>query len=137
MIKVACPHLPVPIYIVPHLHLMKRFSYKKKPAYVSMWNITAYRKRFDIYIRYKPSFGCWDKNTLVIARIHFYQTRKGHGASLLKFLCEVAEKYDIAKIAIEQENENSENFAKRYGFQEFVERQWIIDIEVLKNNLFT
>ncbi|MTI12132.1 GNAT family N-acetyltransferase [Sansalvadorimonas verongulae] len=109
-------------------YLMKRFQYKRKPAYISLQSglIAAKRKLFDLYLRWLPGETEWGKDTLVIARIHFHQKRVGHGTSLLNFLIEQAPRCKYRQIAIEFANDNSAAFAKRYGFKNNAgTRDWI------------
>lgn len=59
------------------IYLMNRYGYKKKPSHLGIGpNISATRKAFDLYLRFKPVR--WS-NTLVIARIEFDKTRVGNG----------------------------------------------------------
>lgn len=65
-----------------------------------------------MYLRYKPG----NEKTVVIARIGFKEEKKGNGTILLKFISEIAEKYDIGTVSLECVNENSYNFGIKMGF---------------------
>ena len=111
-----------------NLYLINRFGYKKKTAYISHdgRTITAKRKLFDLYFRWLPGNSDWGMNTLVVARIHFHQTRVGHGSALINFLVEQAPCYGYQQIAIEYANSNSAAFAQRQGFTNKAgTRDWI------------
>ncbi len=112
-------------------YLMKRYGYKRPPA-ITCWDekIEAVRKKFNLYLRFKN-----DPETLTIARMYFLKTRSGNGTSLLRFLTEHAADYDYKKIRLEATNNNSAAFAMRYGFSRIGKKDWIIEVEVLKNVL--
>lgn len=114
--------------------LTNEFGYKKNPTTVHGINIQARRKKFDLYLRYKPNTG-WPPDTFVIARIEFEETRQGHGTEVLKLILSFAEKFNIQKVAIEQANNNASSFAEKLGFSRFGNKDWIIDISKLKNRL--
>ena len=114
-------------------YLMKRHDYKYRPInakYVRN-TISAYKKKFDIYLRL-PLKG---NETLVIARIFFQNEKVGHGTSLLKFLAEQSYYGEYKYISIEMVNENSIAFAKKLGFRKINEKDLIIDIKTLRENI--
>ncbi|HHQ4446184.1 TPA: hypothetical protein ACSP3U_001330 [Aeromonas hydrophila] len=101
-------------------YLKDRFCYKQKCVLTlkpRTATITAKRKKFDLYFRYKPNNSPWPMNTLVIARIYFLNTHSGNGTDLLCFLLEQSRKLKIKYLAIEQTNENSSLFAINLGFK--------------------
>ena len=74
-------------------------------------------KRYDLYFRVTPVRNKrWDSNTLVIARIHFHEQKKGHGTDLMTFLVKIAGRVGYTQIGIEQTNENSKRFGAKLGF---------------------
>jgi len=118
-------------------YLLDRYKYKRNVVYVSLSNnINANRKKFDIYLRWKPDSNYFEKNTLVIARLHFFETRKGNGTSLLQFFIKHSKKYKYENIMIECANENATAFAKRYNFSEYKnDSNFIISTGELENSL--
>jgi len=101
--------------------LMTRFGYKTSCAFCSSLNtnITAKRKKFDLYIRFfEHEDKFWGGRALILARIDFDKTRQGHGTALLKLLVDFAQKYRYDVIGIEQGKTSSiQGFANRHGFQ--------------------
>ncbi|WP_237068364.1 hypothetical protein [Microbulbifer guangxiensis] len=98
-------------------YLLNRFNYKTPPARAGLgFSVIADRAKFDIYLRYKPESKFWPKDTLVIARLGFVETRKGNGKSFLKFLVSKALEFNISHLGIESVNELSRSFAMKYGF---------------------
>ncbi len=71
-------------------------------------------------------------NKGLIARIYFSKQRNGNGHDLLKFLIENSQQYNYTKIGIEYANENAAGFALRYGFTNHRDKDWIVEIEKLK-----
>ncbi|GAB3517893.1 hypothetical protein [Photobacterium alginatilyticum] len=118
-----------------NMYLMERFNYKTGPATSNMFTIDASRKHFDLYLRFKPATDMWTSDTIVIAKIGFKHTRVGHGTDLLKFIVKVSNKYQTNNIGIEGANDSLANFAKNMGFENFQDKQWIIDIERLRTIL--
>lgn len=101
--------------------LMSRFDYKTSCAHSSNLNtnITAKRKKFDLYIRvfeHKEKF--WGGSALILSRIGFDKTRQGHGAELLKLLVNFGQEHRYDVIGIEHGNTPSiQGFADKYGFK--------------------
>ncbi|MGF1715994.1 hypothetical protein L4D08_14025 [Photobacterium chitinilyticum] len=118
-----------------NVYLMERFGYKTCPATSNMFTVDASRKLFDLYFRFKPNTDLWKPDTIVIAKIGFKHTRIGHGTDLLKFIVKVSNKYQTNKVGIEGANDNLADFAKKLGFREVNNKQWIIDITELKVSL--
>ncbi|KEQ17539.1 hypothetical protein [Endozoicomonas numazuensis] len=117
--------------------LVGRFNYKESLAHADLSNnISAKRKAYDLYLRYKPKPIYWKEDTIVIARIFFHKTKVGSGKSFLKFLVEHSNKYCYKYIAIESMNENSKQFSDKFGFKEYKEpKNAIISIKKLRNIL--
>ncbi|WP_225548045.1 hypothetical protein [Chromobacterium violaceum] len=115
---------------------MNRYGYKKKPSHLGIGpTISATRKAFDLYLRFKPVR--WN-NTLVIARIEFDKTRTGNGTSLLEVLTMLSEKYHYDSIGIEAAlTEEIVSFVKKFGFSKVPNKNddWLIPITTLKQNL--
>ncbi|WP_462155994.1 N-acetyltransferase [Pseudoalteromonas piscicida] len=111
-------------------HLKARFNYKRRVSEVCVLDnrIHAWNKKVNLYIRYKPNYKPYLPNTLVLARIGFYQSRKGHGTDLLKFLKAHSTQYGIEHIALESVNENSKAFCKASGFEEVANDVWSIPV---------
>lgn len=119
-------------------YIMERFEYKTPPAYRTLSdNIMVHsRVKFNLYLRCYYEISNWPANTIVIARLGFLKTRKGHGTHFLKFLKEIALKYDFEFIGIECANKNSSAFAKHFKFEEFKSEKhisnYIIRVEMLE-----
>lgn len=118
-------------------YLISRFKYKSAPADCNRRTINAFRKKFDLYFRFRSPNEFWKANTFVIARVGFKETRKRHGTSLLRFLVSRADVYGIKKIGIESANINAAAFASYFGFIKFCNDNWIIDVEELKERLLS
>lgn len=115
-------------------YLMKRFRYKTPPACCHINNtLNAFRKPFDLHFRVNQQLEFWGNAVLVIARISFKEQRKGHGTSLLNFLCDISSLCGYTKIGIEQPNTDCDKFAERFNFKKYKDNQWIIDVNDLKN----
>ncbi|MBT2623507.1 hypothetical protein [Chryseobacterium sp. ISL-6] len=107
-------------YILKELngYLCKRFQYKKEFAHFSFSSgtITACSRKFDIHLRlFDDDKHYKGKETLVVARLFYDQTRKGHGTDFLKFLTQLAMKCGFLLLAFENCNENSRKFVKNFG----------------------
>ena len=113
-------------------YLKKKYNYQTNPATCNKRTIDARRKFFKLYFRFRINNYRWEADTLVIANISFYKQRSGNGTDLLKFLVNLAAKYEITKIGIEETNSNSSAFARRFGFKNFNREDWIIGIPDLK-----
>ncbi|PCK30446.1 hypothetical protein [Pseudoalteromonas piscicida] len=115
-------------------YLKARFNYKRRVSKVTVLEnkIDAWKKKVVLYIRYKPNYSPYLPNTLVLARIGFHQSRKGHGTDLLKFLKQQGAQYGIEHIAVEMVNENSKAFCKASGFEEIAKEVWSIPVAKLR-----
>jgi predicted GNAT superfamily acetyltransferase len=112
-------------------YLRTQFNYKNRVSEVGGFGVsidTPRKKRVELYLRYKPTYEPYLPNTLVIARIGFQETRKGHGTSLLRFIAAVADQFGIDHIALEQVSENSKAFCKALGFNEIAKNVWSVPI---------
>jgi ribosomal protein S18 acetylase RimI-like enzyme len=71
----------------------------------------------------------------VIAAIGF---ERGHGTRLLRKFIELAERYEVAYIGIEQTgpDESIQNFVRKFGFSEYRnERNWLVRVDDLSELL--
>ena len=93
-------------------------------------------KMFNLYFRVSLPKGrkhrIWDYETLVIARINFKEQRVGNATSLLQFLVTQSKLLKFKKIGLEMTNNSASNFAKKHGFSQINEKNWVISIEDLK-----
>jgi len=91
---------------------------------------------FNLYIRHSlpqdRKHSLWDDQTLIIANIGFTDQRVGNGTSLLHFLVTQSKVLNFKKIGIEMTNDAAESFAKKHGFSQINEKNWVISIEDLK-----
>lgn len=101
--------------------LMAQFNYKTSCA---LWsdlstNITAKRKKFDLYIRvFEHKDKIWGGRALILSRIGFEKTRQGHGTALLKLLVNFGQEHYYDVIGIEHGHTPSiQGFADKYGFK--------------------
>ncbi|OPC06982.1 hypothetical protein BAS09_18265 [Elizabethkingia ursingii] len=113
-------------------YLQTRFSYKRKFAHfgISSNIVVANSRKFDIYLRLFDETATERPNTIIIARIGFHSMGKGNGTDFLKFLLKIAVKYSFVFIEIENCNEDSKRFAKRFGFNKIIEYHESFRIEV-------
>jgi len=98
--------------------------------------LLASSKMFDLYFRYSlpknRKHSLWDDEILVIAHISFKDRRMGNGTSLLHFLVSQYKLLNFNKIALEMANNSASNFAKKHGFSQINEKNWVINIKDLK-----
>jgi len=120
---------------VLNVYLMSRYKYKTPPAYHNIHTVSAGRKLFDLYFRFKVNSCYWRDDTLVIAVIAFNSRRKGNGLNLLEMLSDLPAEFCISKIGIEEANSQSAAFATTFGFKNFSGNNWIIDVVDLRENL--
>ena len=117
-------------------YLMKEHGYKYRLVRINAirTTVSAYRKKFDIYLRFpSEKYKTWNNETLIIARMYFTKTRVGHGTSLLKFLVEQSALYEYKYIGLEMTNDDSAAFAKKFKFKPFNGKDWRVNIEDLRN----
>lgn len=100
-------------------YLATQFGYKRNYVTLGLGTtVNARTLKYDLYLRVTPQRGQWTgHNCLVIARIGFTPTRKGHGRRFMAFLVECAERVGYSKIGIESTNEESEAFGAKFGLQ--------------------
>jgi len=100
------------------IYLMKRFEYRRPILYLTPDNIVASErnKDIDLYLRLRRKESQFPPDCLIIARIGFNQERIGHGTDFIRFLTEIAVKYDFKHIGIESTNEKSSSLAEKLGF---------------------
>lgn len=80
--------------------------------------VNAFTLKYDIYLRLFPTPEAgWPRETLVIARIGFKETRKGHGRRLLSLISKLSDELGYRHIAIESPNEKSTAFGERFGLK--------------------
>lgn len=97
---------------------MERFKYRKSLVRLTVDNIITTRRnsRVDLYLRIRKVESRFLPDCLIIARLSFGKERVGHGTHFLRFLTEVARKYNFEYIGIECTNAKSSAFAKKLGF---------------------
>ncbi len=120
------------------------YPYKKSPAYLcdpidrasNFFRIDTHRKKFSIYLRFGKTWASSQNKSIVIAKIRFEKERSGHGSTLLNLLAVIAQKYNYETIAIESVNDNSRNFALKFGFSEYqTDNDYIITTDKLATAL--
>jgi len=98
--------------------------------------LLASSKMFNLYIRHSlpkdRKHSLWDDKTLIIANIGFKDQRVGNGTSLLHFLVTQSKVLNFEKIGIEMTNDTAASFAKKHGFRQINEKNWVINIKDLK-----
>jgi len=99
-------------------YLKMSFNYQRLKVNIAFNQTILIRTaKFELYLRLKVGKKSgWPNNTLVIARISFEKTQRGHGTSFLNFLKGLAEEYSIKHIGIESTNLNSSAFAEKLNF---------------------
>lgn len=100
------------------IYLMKRFEYRRPILYLTFDNVIASErnKDIDLYLRLRRKESQFPSDCLIIVRIGFNKERVGHGTEFIRFLTEIAVKYDFKYIGIESTNEKSSSFAEKLGF---------------------
>lgn len=128
------------IKLEPHFRqfLAERFAYKRYRV-TRMWDtLNSRTAKYDLYLRvlgHKTDF--WPEGTLVIARIGFSNTKKGHGAALLRFIADQADDVGYTKIAIESANSDAEAFGVKFGFEHYRSNNFIADVATVRHHLLT
>lgn len=122
-------------HLMSHLTplLMQNFGYTarwvKQHSNIGLGaTLKAFTLKYDLYFRLFPNPEAgWPRETIVIARIGFKDTRKGHGRRLLTLIAELAPEIGYQNIAIESANDSSSAFGKRFGLQPMDDRgsNWI------------
>jgi hypothetical protein len=115
------------------IYLMKRFKYRRPLVYLTTDNIITTRRnsRVDLYLRIRKVKSLFPSDCLIIARISFNKERVGHDSHFVKFLAEIALKYNFKHIGIESTNEKSRSFAMKLGFNSIDGSNYIVSVEKL------
>ena len=119
-------------------YLAAQFGYKRNYVNLGLGNtVNARILKYDLYLRVTPPKGKWaGHNCLVIARIAFTPTHKGHGRRFMAFLVECAERVGYSNIGIESTNEESEAFGAKFGLQRHREGNDLIGtVEEIKRRI--
>lgn len=114
-------------------YLMKRFKYRLSLVYLTSDNVVTTRRnsRVDLYLRIRRAESLFPPDCLIIARFSFRKERIGHGTDFVRFLLEIAVKYDFKYIGIESVNEKSRSFAEKLGFQSIDGSNYAVSVEKL------
>lgn len=114
-------------------YLMERFKYRKSLVRLIVDYIITTRRnsRVDLYLRIRRVESLFPPDCLIIARLGFSKERIGHGTHLLRFLTEVARKYNFEYIGIECANIKSSSFAKKLGFYSIDGENFLIAVSNL------
>jgi GNAT superfamily N-acetyltransferase len=113
------------------------FRYRSRCANPRFPTVDINRVAVRLYLRFTAS-KIGPGNTVVIAVIGFRDQRRGHGTRLLAKLVEIANRYDITSIGVEQTSSKPgiQNFLKKFGFKNHIDdRNWIVSIEMLREHL--
>lgn len=113
------------------------FRYRSRCANPRFPNVDINRVAVRLYLRFTAS-KIAPGNTVVIAVIGFRDQRRGHGTRLLAKLVEIANRYDITSIGVEQTSSKPgiQNFLRKFGFKNHIDdRNWIVSIEMLREHL--
>jgi hypothetical protein len=119
-------------------YLAAQFGYKRNHVTLGLGpTVNARTLKYDLYLRVTPPRGPWaGTNCLVIARIGFTPTRKGHGRRFMAFLVECAEHVGYSNIGIESTNEESEAFGAKFGLQRHLDGNDLIGtVEEIKRRI--
>lgn len=114
-------------------YLMKRFKYRLSLVSLTPDNIVTTRRnsRIDLYLRIRKVESLFPPDCLIIARIGFSKERVGNGVHFVRFLSEIALKYDFRHIGIESTNEKSRTFAEKLGFHSIDGFNYVVSVEKL------
>ncbi len=115
-------------------YFKREFNYKRiRPRINFVSHTICFRTvKIDVYLRYRV-----EKEKLIIARLGFKRNiRQGHGTNFLKLLCTLSSKFNYNTIELEQTNEASSQFAKKFGFVEYEPNQWKVEVVELNKIFF-
>lgn len=119
-------------------YVRTRYRYKTSGVRQGFSNtIDISRVPISLYLRFRP-LASWPTDSIVIAKIEFDKQRRGHGSALLRFLVEVAPRYGIKSVGIEQthDGDDIQGFVRKFGFSPYRDgRNWLVSIEVLEARL--
>jgi hypothetical protein len=113
------------------------FRYRSRCANPRFPTIDINRVAVRLYLRF-TALKIGPGNTVVIAVIGFRGERRGHGTRLLAKLVEIANRYDITSVGIEQTSSEPgiQNFVRKFDFTNYIDaRNWIVSIEMLREHL--
>lgn len=112
------------------------FRYRSRCVNPRFPTVDINRVAVRLYLRFTAS-RIGPGNTVVIAVIGFRDQRRGHGTRLLAKLVEIANRYDITSIGVEQTSSKPgiQNFVRKFGFTNHInEQNWIVSIEMLRQH---
>ena len=114
-------------------YLMERFKYRRSLLYLNTENVIVCRRisRVNLYLRIRRKESLFPPDCLIIARLGFKKERIGHGSHFVRFLAEIALKYDFRYIGLESTNEKSSSFAKKLGFLSIDGSNYVVSVENL------
>lgn len=98
-------------------YLRARCNYKSRLVKCASGAIAVNRAKVTLYLRCGAVHG-FPVGSLVIANISFGRSRRGEGASLLRFIVGVADRYGIKHVVLENVVTTAgRGFASRTGFR--------------------
>lgn len=114
-------------------YLMERFKYRRSLLYLNTENVIVCRRisRVNLYLRIRKKESLFPSDCLIIARLGFRKEHVGHGSHFVRFLAEIALKYDFRYIGLESTNEKSSSFARKLGFQSIDGSNYVVLVENL------
>ena len=117
-------------------YLMQRFKYRRSLVYLTPDNIIVARRvtRINLYLRLRRKESLFPSNCLIIARLGFRKERVGHGTHFVKFLTEIALRYNFSHIGLESVNDKSKAFTKKLGFQSIDGSNYAASVEKLMSH---
>lgn len=86
----------------------------------------------DLYLRFGDCrHAAPDHKSIVVARIGFRQTKRGHGTELLKVLCMFGQRFGYEFLQVECPNPDCQAFMRKLGFKD----THILPIGELRNSI--
>lgn len=118
-------------------YLMQRFKYRRSLLYLTPDNIIVCRRvtRINLYLRLRRKESLFPPNCLIIARLGFRKERIGHGTHFIKFLIEIALKYNFSYIGLESVNDKSRAFVEKLGFHSISGANFRASVEKLISHI--
>lgn len=114
-----------------------KFRYKSRCVHPRFPTVNIRRAAVYLYLRFNSS-EIGPGNAVVIAAIEFREQRRGHGSQLLAKLVEMADRYGITSVGVEQTSSKPciQNFVRKFGFKNHInDRNWIVPLDTLKEHL--
>jgi len=114
-----------------------KFRYRSRCANPRFPTVDIHRAAVRLYLRFNAS-ETGPGITVIIAVIEFRDRRRGHGTQLLAKLVEMADRYGITSVGVEQTGPDPsiQNFVRKFGFKNHIdERNWIVAVDTLKERL--